>query len=111
MFLWLGGKESLRGWLNELINHNGVCRTAPATQVLLKSNKVALEAKFTFLLVYKVKLDHSPLIVQGLNEEYEKIGMEVFNAFRQDMFKQLELKVEERNEIRRNRSEWNSGWG
>ena len=59
----------------------------------------------------KSKIDNFHLFVQGLNEEYEKIGMEVFNAFREDIFKQLELKVEERNEIRRNRSEWNSGWG
>ena len=65
----------------------------------------------TSVLVYELKTDNFHHFVQGLNEEYEKIGMEVFNAFREDIFKQLELKVEERNEIRRNRSEWNSGWG
>ena len=64
-----------------------------------------------FLLVYKLQFYNFHFSVQGLNEEYEKIGMEVFNAFREDIFEQLELKVEERNEIRRNRSEWNSGWG
>merc|ERR550517_1748822 len=47
--------------------------------------------------------------IEGLNEEYNRIGAEVFNAFKDDIFGVIEVKLAERDEIRRNQSSW--GWG
>ena len=46
---------------------------------------------------------------QGLNEEYAKIGLEVFKSLQEDVFGSLEKLAEKRREKREN--ETDSGWG
>ena len=43
---------------------------------------------------------------QGLNEEYAKIGVEVFKAFSDDIFGRIEILMAERHERRMNESSW-----
>ena len=42
--------------------------------------------------------------IEGLNEEYAKIGLEVFNSFSQDMFEGVEKLIAIRHEIKLNES-------
>ena len=45
-------------------------------------------------------------VCQGLNEEYAKIGVEVFKAFSDDIFGRIEILMAERHERRMNESSW-----
>jgi len=50
--------------------------------------------------------------IEGLNEEYAKIGLEVFNSFSMDMFEGVEKLIAIRHEIKLNESmAEDSGWG
>ena len=50
--------------------------------------------------------------IEGLNEEYAKIGLEVFNAFSDDVFTGIEKLIAIRHEIKANESAMaDSGWG
>lgn len=44
--------------------------------------------------------------IEGLNEEYAKIGVEVFKAFSDDIFGRIEILMAERHERRMNESSW-----
>ena len=46
------------------------------------------------------------MVCQGLNEEYAKIGVEVFKAFSDDIFGRIEILMAERHERRMNESSW-----
>ena len=47
-----------------------------------------------------------------MNEEYAKIGLEVFNAFSDDVFTGIEKLIAIRHEIKANESAMaDSGWG
>lgn len=46
------------------------------------------------------------IVCQGLNEEYAKIGVEVFKAFSDDIFGRIEILMAERHERRMNESSW-----
>ena len=47
MILWIFGEKAewLTDWMNEWINYEGVCRTAPATPGLLNTGKVKIQGK------------------------------------------------------------------
>lgn len=49
----------------------------------------------------------SDTLIQGLNVEYAKIGLEVFNAFSDDIHSGIEKFIEERHEKKMNES---GGW-
>ena len=68
----------------------------------------------TYDTLYSVLAENDQLRakIEGLNEEYAKIGLEVFNAFSDDVFTGIEKLIAIRHEIKANESAMaDSGWG
>ena len=62
----------------------------------------------TYDTLYSVLAENDQLRakIEGLNEEYAKIGVEVFKAFSDDIFGRIEILMAERHERRMNESSW-----
>ena len=79
--------------------------------MLMKPFAARDEAEDTLYVVLEEN-EQLKLKIEGLNEEYAKIGLEVFNAFSEDVFEGIEKLIAIRHEIKANESAMaDSGWG
>jgi len=79
--------------------------TTPAPTTTLEPDERADVAEYD---MYNIMEENDQLRakIEGLNEEYAKIGVEVFKAFSDDIFGRIEILMAERHERRMNESSW-----